>query len=111
MFFYTCIMLKFFSATKLVILPKVSHPQTASDFKPISCCIVFSKCISKLLTNRIKCVLSHLINECQRIFVQNIELLYNVLICQDITRGYKRANISPRFIMKIDLHKESDSIH
>ena len=38
-------------------------------------------------------------------FVKDQELLFNVLICQDIVRGYARKGISPRCIMKIDLHK------
>ena len=38
-------------------------------------------------------------------------MLYNVLICQDLARGYQRKNISPRCILKIDLQKAFDSIH
>ena len=39
------------------------------------------------------------------------ELLFNVLICQDTVRGYTRKGISPRCIMKIDLHKAFNSVH
>ena len=48
-FFQTSEMTKSISETKLVLLPKVPHPQLASDFHPISCYNVLYKCISKLL--------------------------------------------------------------
>jgi len=72
---------KYFGATKLVVIPKVANPQHASDFRPISCCNVVYKCAPKLLSNRIKEVLSHLINQSQGAFVRGRELLYNVLLC------------------------------
>jgi len=59
----------FLSATKLIVLPKVAHPQKASDFRPISCCNVLYKVISKLLSSPLKEVLPSLINQCQGTFV------------------------------------------
>jgi len=53
---------KFVSATTLVALPKVSNPQHASEFKPISCCNVFYKCVVKLLSSRLEDVWPHLIH-------------------------------------------------
>jgi len=48
-FFITGQMPKSICATKLVVLPKVIHLQTASDPRPIFYCNVIYKCISKLL--------------------------------------------------------------
>jgi len=110
-FFRTGYMPRYLSATKLIILPKVLHPQTATEFRPISCCNVLYKCISKLICLRLKEVLPHLIDPSQAAFVPGRELLYNVLISQDIVRGYNRKSISPRCLLKIDLHKAFDSIH
>ena len=39
------------------------------------------------------------------------ELLYNVLICQVIARGYHRQHITPRCTLKIYLQKAFDSVH
>ena len=101
----------FLGETKLVLLPKVPSPSHAKDFRPISCCNVIYKCIAKLLCMRLKQVLPHLIHQNQAAFIEGRELLFNVLTCQDLVRGYNRKGISPRCIMKIDLHKAFDSIH
>ena len=69
------------------------------------------KCISKLLSKRLKQVLPKIINQSQGAFIQGRELLFNVLACQEVARGYNRKNISPRCMMKIDLKKAYDSIH
>lgn len=39
-----------------------------------------------------------------------MELLFNVLMCQELARGYARKNISSRCVMKIDLKKAYDSV-
>jgi len=80
----------FYGETKLVMLPKINNPQKASDFRPISCCNVIYKTITKPICSRLKGVLPTIINEGQRAFVQGRELLFNVLLCQDLTRGYNR---------------------
>ncbi|KAJ8435318.1 LOW QUALITY PROTEIN: hypothetical protein Cgig2_026410 [Carnegiea gigantea] len=110
-FFTTGTMPSYLSETKLVLIPKVTHPQNASEFRPISCCNVKYKFISKLLCKRLKEVLPSLIDQSQGAFVKGRELLYNVLICHDLVRGYQRKNISPRCLLKIDLQKAFDSIH
>ena len=99
----------FYGETKLVMLPKISNPEKATDFRPISCCNVIYKTITKLICSRLKEVLPTIINEGQGAFVQGRELSFNVLLCQDLTRGYNRKFLPPSCIMKVDLHKAFDS--
>jgi len=110
-FFKTGNLPRHFGETKLLVLPKVPRPKNAMEFRPISYCNVLYKGISKLLCLRLKQVLPHLIDPSQAAFVPGWEILYNILICQDIARGYQRQHISPRCILKMDLHKAFDSIH
>ena len=110
-FFRSGKLLKQCNATTLVRIPKVQHPTQASEFRPIACCNVIYKCISKLLSKRLKEVLPTVVNQSQGAFIPGRELLFNVLVCQEVARGYTRKNISPRCMLKIDLKKAYDSIH
>jgi len=91
-FFKTGKLPRFYGETKIVILPMMDHPEKPSDFRPISCCNVVYKTITKLLFSRMKEVLPLLINEGQGAFMQGRELLFNVPICQDLARGYNKKN-------------------
>ena len=99
------------NATNLVVLPKNPHPITAADFRTISCCTVIYRSISRLLCNRLKKVLPTIINPSQGAFVQGKELLYNVLLSQELVQRYNRKNIFPRCLMKINLTKTYDLVH
>ncbi|KAJ8435083.1 hypothetical protein Cgig2_033623 [Carnegiea gigantea] len=110
-FFKIATMPRAVSTTKLILIPKVQNPQHANEFRPISCCNVIYKCITKLIYQRIKEVLLELIYPSQGGFVQERELLYNVLLCQDLAKGYQRKHISPRCLLKIDIQKVFDFVH
>jgi len=90
---------------------KGPHPTNATDFRPISCCTIIYKVVAKPLCARLKHVLPALINQIQGAFVQGRQLLYNVLLCQKIGRGYGRKHLSPRCLMKIDPKKAFNSIY
>ncbi|XP_062080462.1 uncharacterized mitochondrial protein AtMg01250-like [Humulus lupulus] len=55
-------------------------------------------------------VLPSLVHQNHGAFVKNRLLAHNILILQDIIKGYKRKNISPRCVMKIDLSKACDML-
>ena len=101
----------FLAETKLILLPEVQNPTHTRDFRQISYYNVLYKCVAKLLCLRLKAVLPHLIHQNHGAFVKDRELLFNILTCQDLVRGYNRKGISPRCIMKIDLYKAFDSVH
>jgi len=101
----------FYGQTKQVLLPKVPNPKKAADFRPIYCCNIIYKYITKLLYNRLKEVLPHVIDACQGASVKGRELLINVMLCQDLVRGHQRKHTPPSCIMKVDLHKAFDSVH
>uniref|UniRef100_A0A803PSI7 Reverse transcriptase domain-containing protein n=1 Tax=Cannabis sativa TaxID=3483 RepID=A0A803PSI7_CANSA len=116
---FSCAVLGFFpsgklpqevSATSISLIPKIDNPQGASDYRPIACCTTTYKCISKMICTRLSEVLPELIHENQGAFVKKRLLAHNVLILQDLLKGYTRKNISSRCIMKIDLSKAYDTV-
>nr|GEW21390.1 RNA-directed DNA polymerase, eukaryota, reverse transcriptase zinc-binding domain protein [Tanacetum cinerariifolium] len=53
-FFISGRILREINATVITLVPKANTPKKISDFRPIACWNVIYKCISKILTNRIK---------------------------------------------------------
>lgn len=53
--------LKSWNITTITLIPKVPCPSSLGDFRPMSCCHVLYKCISKLLCSRLRLVLNYTI--------------------------------------------------
>ena len=53
-----------FNSTIVALVPKCQNPSRISEYRPISCCSVIYKCITKLLANRIKKFLLGIISNC-----------------------------------------------
>ncbi|GKE07161.1 RNA-directed DNA polymerase, eukaryota, reverse transcriptase zinc-binding domain protein, partial [Tanacetum coccineum] len=98
------------NATLITLVPKIHDPPKVSDFGPIACCNVLYKCISKIITNRIKGALKKLVQINQSAFIPDRLIQDNILLSQEILRGYGRKNGPKRCAMKIDLQKAYDTI-
>ncbi|XP_074304794.1 uncharacterized protein LOC141639619 [Silene latifolia] len=61
--FTTGKLLKHINATTITLIPKCKMPTSVTQFRPIACCNVLYKCISKLLCNRLAKVLPDLISK------------------------------------------------
>ncbi|XP_074298194.1 uncharacterized protein LOC141629018 [Silene latifolia] len=68
-FFKTSFMPKQANSTVLSLIPKKVVPSSVLDYRPISCCIVFYKVISKILASRRQKVLPSLIGNEQAAFI------------------------------------------
>lgn len=98
------------NATNICLIPKVDNPNSLSDYRPISCCNVLYKTITKIVANRVQIVLDYVVGETEAVFVKNRSIVSNILVCQDLVRGYHRDKGPPRCMMKIDLCKAYDSL-
>lgn len=75
--------LEFINSTLVTLIPKVKVPRTVGDFRPISLCNMIYKVISKVLINRIKPILPHIISETQSTFVPGRLIKDNALIAYE----------------------------
>lgn len=63
-------LLRQYNASTITLVPKCQKPKKVSDYRPISCCNILYKCISKLLAERLKKSLPSLISRNQSAFVE-----------------------------------------
>ncbi|GKC10522.1 hypothetical protein Tco_1007304, partial [Tanacetum coccineum] len=68
-FFTNVHLLKEINHTFIALIPKVPTLIRVNDYRPISCCNVIYKCISKILTNRIIKGIKEVVSENQSAFV------------------------------------------
>ncbi|GJY04819.1 RNA-directed DNA polymerase, eukaryota, reverse transcriptase zinc-binding domain protein [Tanacetum coccineum] len=65
------------NATLITLVPKIHHPKKVSEYSPIACCNVIYKCIN------------------------------NLLITQELLKGYNRKKGPQRCALKIDIAKQA----
>ncbi|XP_038996812.1 uncharacterized protein LOC120121549 [Hibiscus syriacus] len=100
-----------FNTTTIVLIPKIPNPCKVKDFKPISCCSDIYKAITKILVKRMSSLMPGMISLNQSAFIKGMSIVDNILLAQEVVKGYGRKNISPRCTMKIDLQKTFDTLH
>ncbi|KAG7589015.1 Reverse transcriptase zinc-binding domain [Arabidopsis suecica] len=98
------------NTTILALIPKKEDAKVMKDYRPISCCNVLYKVISKILANRLKSLLPEIISPNQTAFIKNRLLMENVLLASEIVKDYHKDDVSPRCAMKIDISKAFDSV-
>lgn len=67
----------------ITLLPKCENISTIKEFRPIACCTVLYKIISKVLANKMKMVLETVISESQYAFVQGRLIFDNIILSHE----------------------------
>ena len=113
-FFASGKLLSYINTTLLALVPKIENPITPNELRPIvyyiACYNTIYKCITKILSERMKATLAWLEDNSQGAFIPGGSILHNVLLCEDPVKFYKRKNISPQCTMKLELKKAYDTI-
>lgn len=110
-FFKSGKLLKEVNATLIALIPKVEHPVKVGEFRPIALCNVLYKCVSKILANRIKDCLNLIVDDNQNAFIPGRRISDNILLTQELFRGYHRNQGKPRCAFKVDIRKAYDSVN
>ncbi|GKA15175.1 sodium/hydrogen exchanger 6 [Tanacetum coccineum] len=115
----TCVLHDFFSNGKLLkelnhtsiaLIPMVTTPARINDYRPISCCNVLYKCISKIIVDRVKEGLGDIVSINQSAFVPGHRISNNILLTQELMRNYHKKRGPPRCAFKVDIQKAYDTI-
>ncbi|GKC28174.1 protein LAZ1, partial [Tanacetum coccineum] len=100
-----------FNTTLISLVLKVKSPARVIDYKPISCCNVVYKVISKVITNRLKLVLNDLVDVNQSAFIPGRQSSDNILLAQEFMRNYGGGNITRNYAFKVDILKAYDTVN
>ena len=109
-FFYRGHLLKELNHTLISLLPKIPNASSVSDFRPIACCNVIYKCISKVIVGRMKPYLDSLVSRAQSAFIPGRRIVDNILMAHELVVGYSNESGPPRCALKIDLRKAYDMV-
>lgn len=109
-FFRNGRLLKDLNTTFIALIPKTPEACSLGDFRPISCCNLIYKIISKIIENRLKPLLKCCISPNQTAFQKGRSLGENVLLATELIRNYQKANCPKASMLKVDIRKAFDTV-
>lgn len=80
--------------TILALVPKKTDSLEMRDYRPIACCNVLYKVVSKILANRMKEFLPRIITQNQSAFVKGRQLMENVLLASELVKDYHKEDVT-----------------
>ncbi|XP_039025415.1 uncharacterized protein LOC120158687 [Hibiscus syriacus] len=78
--FENSFILPVFNSTAVVLVPKVPNPSLVKDFRPISCCTVIYKTITRILVKRLSAMFPDMVTKNQTAFVKGRSIVDNTLL-------------------------------
>jgi len=104
-------LLKEVNHTLITLIPKVANPETTAHFRPISLCNTLYKILAKILVNRMRPILQHIIHPTQSAFVPHRTIHDNILIAHEIVNKFKHLKGKKGYVaLKLDMKKAYDRI-
>uniref|UniRef100_A0A803P795 Reverse transcriptase domain-containing protein n=1 Tax=Cannabis sativa TaxID=3483 RepID=A0A803P795_CANSA len=96
----------------VVLIPKKKLPESMVDLRPIALCNVLYKIITKVMANRMKPYMDHIVSESQSAFIPGRLITDNILVSFEVLHYLKRKRKGKDGYMalKLDLSKAYDRI-
>jgi len=97
------------NASFITLVPKVRDPVNLDQYRPISLVGNFYKIITKVLSGRIRNVISKVIDTSQSAFLKDRGMLDSVLVANEVVEELRRYGKSG-LCLKVDYEKAYDSV-
>lgn len=106
------IMIYSLNSTFIALILKINSPTLVSEFQPISLCDVVYKLVFKVITNRLKHVMSFLISWNQSTFILGRLIIDNILLAHELLHSMKglRHKGVEMMAVKLDMSKAYDRV-
>ena len=98
--------------TNITLVPKINNPSKITDFRPISLSNVVYKLVAKVLANRLKNILPHIIFENPSAFLSERLITDNVLVAFELMHYLEHKKEGNEFFLavKLDMSKAYDRV-
>ena len=98
--------------TSITLVPKINNPSKMTNFRPISLSNVVYKLVAKVLANRLKVLLPHIISENQSAFLSERFISNNVLVAFELMHylEHKKEGKENFMAVKLDMSKAYDRL-
>ncbi|CAL1356849.1 unnamed protein product [Linum trigynum] len=94
----------------VVLIPKVDHPETPAQFRPIGLNNVALKAITKAMANRLKPLMPKLVAPTQSGFIRGRQTTDNIILLQEMLHSLRnKKGKKGGIVIKIDLEKAYSS--
>lgn len=103
---------KEFNFTYIVLIPKVTNPTRAKEFRPINLCNDIYKLASNVLANRLKPLLPTIISRTQSAFIPGLLLIDNFITTYEVlhTMTTRQNGNNGSMALKLDMEKAYDRV-